>query len=301
MRRLDWIVIILLVIGAIGSKLADFGAQIPETANPRRPNVEFFTPKLWDAETKAWLAKGPTPQKSEFPWSPGLPKEGLIEDKGTKSSSVGSAFSVSTRGVWLTAKHVVEGCSKTVIQIGEKKALLVRRIVLHPKADVAVLMTKNAPLEFPVARSLAGARDAFNIGFPKGQPGAVHSSYLGKLTMRHVRSGQRGGGYREQVNAWAERSRVPARDGSLGGLSGGAVLDDQGRVIGVVQAESARRGRIMTAKPSTIQEVFTYANLSIPTTGSQATDPDLTKDSYPKTARRLITTLRISKVYCSVK
>jgi len=300
MRRLDWIVIILLIIGAIGSKLVDFGSFVPENANPRRPSVELFTPKLWDKETKAWLAKGPATQKSNLPWITSLPKEGFIEDKGAKKSSTGSAFSVSNRGVWLTARHVAEGCDKAVIQVGEKKALGVKRTVLHPNADVAILITRNAPPEFPVAARLEGARDAFNIGFPKGQPGAVHSRLIGEMTLRHVRRGQRNGGYRERVNAWAERSRVPARDGSLGGLSGGAVLDEHGRVIGVVQAESARRGRIMTAKPSTIAEAFSYAKVSIPASGIGPAEPELTKDSYPMTARRLITTLRIAKVYCRV-
>jgi hypothetical protein len=41
----------------------------------------------------------------------------------------------------------------------------------------------------------------------------------------------RGGEYREVVNAWSEKSRVPARTGSLGGISGGVVLDGSDRLL----------------------------------------------------------------------
>ncbi len=45
-------------------------------------------------------------------------------------------------------------------------------------------------------------------------------------------------GFRERVHTWTEQSRIPNRSGSLVGISGGAVMDDQGNIIGIVQAES---------------------------------------------------------------
>jgi len=300
MRRLDWIVIFVLIIGAIASKAVDFGAKVPDNANPRRPGIQHFSPDLWDAETAAWMSQSPAPQKPQ-PLAGGLPREGLIEDDGKPQSSVGSAFSVSRQGVWLTARHVAEGCSKTAIQSATKKYLRVNKTILHPNADVALLLTNGGPKELILADQMSSGRDGYNIGFPTGQPGAVHARFIGEMTLRHADRRQRQKGYRERVNAWAERSRIPDRSGSLGGLSGGAVLDDQGRVIGIVQAESSRRGRIMTAQPATIKDMFGRANMSYPQSGNKTSGLTLSKDSYPRTARDLITSVRIAKVYCLVE
>ena len=300
MRRLDWIVIFVLIIGAIASKAVDFGAKVPDNTNPRRPGVQHFSPDLWDAETQAWMSQSPASQKPQA-FAGGLPREGLIEDGGKPQSSVGSAFSVSRQGVWLTARHVVESCSKTAIQTAKKQYLRVSKTVLHPNADVALLLTNGGSKELVLANQMSSGRDGYNVGFPTGQPGAVHARFIGEMTLRHTDSGQRQKGYRERVNAWAERSRIPDRSGSLGGLSGGAVLDEQGRVIGIVQAESRRRGRIMTAQPSTIKDMFRIANMTYPQSARTASDLTLSEDSYPRTARDLITSVRIAKVYCLVE
>jgi serine protease Do len=299
MRRLDWIVVIVLIIGAIASKLADFGSKVPDTANPRRPSVQHFSPDLWDDETEIWLSEGPARQKfSRFAGN--LPNEALIEDNSEHKSSVGSAFSVSRKGVWLTARHVAEGCTKTAIQTGRKKYVKIKKVILHPEADVAILLTNGGPKELKLAKQMSASRDGFNVGFPTGQPGAVHARYIGEMTLRHINRQQRRKGYRERVNAWAEQSRIPDRSGSLGGLSGGAVLDQQGQVIGIVQAEAARRGRIMTARPATIADMFRRANITYPSSAEPATGLNLDKDGYPGTARDLIKSVRVAKVFCLV-
>jgi len=300
MRRLDWIVVFLLIFGVIASKVADFGARVPDNVNPRRPGVQHFSPDLWDDETRAWLSQGPAPQQPQ-PFAGGLPREGLIEDSGPPSSSVGSAFSVSPRGVWLTARHVADGCSKTAIQTARKQYLRVNKTFLHPNADVAILFTRGGPEALPLAGRIDSGRDGYDIGFPTGQPGAVHTRYIGEMTLRHMDRRQRRNGYREQVNAWVERSRIPDRSGSLGGLSGGAVLDERGRVIGIVQAESARRGRVMTAQPATIKDIFRLAGTDYPSSGGRPQGMTLSEDSYPRAARDLITSARIAKVFCLVE
>ena len=63
----------------------------------------------------------------------------------------------------------------------------------------------------------------------------------------------------EPVVAWAERRRRPAGLRNLGGLSGGPALDGAGRVVGVLVAESRRRGRLYTAAPASINQLVTGA------------------------------------------
>jgi hypothetical protein len=49
--------------------------------------------------------------------------------------------------------------------------------------------------------------------------------------------------------AWAERGRFPDFSGSLGGISGGPIFDARGYLVGVVVAETPRRGRFDTIAP----------------------------------------------------
>ena len=295
MRRFDWLLLVVLIAVAIGGKVADFGADVPRTENPRRPSPENFTPGIWDAETRDWLTEGPETARNEIPSAAPLPDEGVIEGGGERRSSTGSAFIVNDKGYWLTARHVAEGCDVTFILIGPKQGLKVQRVVLHPNADAALLITRGGPGALPLgATSVRRRADAYAIGFPKGRPGALHARYLGEMTIRH-----RGrNGYRERVNAWSERSRIPGRFGSLGGLSGGAVLDGDGRVIGIVQSESRRRGRIMTARPETLREVFNQAGVGAGVEAAAA--GELTAEAYPTTARTLITSRRVALVICRV-
>jgi len=266
----------------------------PRHDNPRRPSPENFTPRAWDAETRSWLTAWPKSQRNEIPDGVGLPREGVILGSDKRQSSTGTAFSINGTGLWLTARHVAEGCDVTWLQIAPKKGLKVERTVLHPKADVAVLETRGGPDGLPLETAdMPRRQDSFHVGFPKGQPGAVHSRYLGEMVMRH-----RGrGGFREMVNVWSELSRIPGRFGSLGGLSGGAVLDNAGRIVGVVEAESQRRGRIMTAQPATLREVLNLAQVAART---DAAPLAIDTGDYPTAARRLITTLRIVRVICRV-
>ena len=299
MRRIDWIMIVSLVVLALGGKLANFGEgsinpQTPQ--NPRRPSPQVFSDKFWGAETQNWLSQNPTKSRKGNSTFAQLPKVGTIQQNTERASSVGSAFSISKRGLWLTVKHVVTGCDKAYVQTGNKKVLNITNIDFHPNADIALLTTRGAPAPLNLLKSYKNLNHAFSIGFPNGQPGAVHARYIGEMTIHH-----RGhNGFRERVHAWTEQSRIPNRSGSLGGISGGAVMDDQGNIVGIVQAESRRRGRIMTAKPETIQNFLQMTSTHIPASSTERFEFSLSPDGYPKTARELIIGLRVAKVLCLV-
>ncbi len=297
MRKLDWVALLLVVAVAIGGKILGGDESVPENYSPRRPNPELFEPKIWDAETRAWLQGGAQTKRpgtrSVFP----IPREGIIKEIGLRGSSTGSAFSVSSEGYWLTARHVAEGCDQVYIQTGPGEGVRVVRTAIHPQADVALLITDGAPEGLLVAASRMGKRDSFSVGFPKGGPGAVHGRFLGEMTMRHT--GRQA--YRERVYAWSIVSEIPRRFVSLGGLSGGAVIDDAGRVVGIVQAESPRRGRFMTARPETVQKMFELAGVNVPVISEPASKAGISAANYGSIARELITTLRVAKVLCKVQ
>jgi S1-C subfamily serine protease len=297
MRKFDWIALLLVVIVAIGGKFQSDSGSVPENHSQRRPDSGLFEPQHWDAETVAWLEEGAQEKRSETAFVLTIPKEGTIKNDTRKGSSTGSAVSISSDGYWLTARHVVEGCDQTYLRSGERRVIRIARIVVHPRADVARLFTDGAPEGVPVAASLEAIGDTFSIGFPKGAPGAVHGRFLGEMTMRHTGSGR----YRERVYAWSILSEIPRRFASLGGLSGGAVIDGAGRIVGVVQSEAPRRGRFMTARPKTYRELFELAEIDVPMVSGPASEVAVSAANYGAVARALITTLRVAKVLCIVK
>jgi hypothetical protein len=128
------------------------------------------------------------------------------------------------------------------------------------------------------------------MGFPQGQPGEAASRLIGRerLVARgryHVE---------EPVLAWAEVGRTAGLFGTLAGMSGGPVLDAQGRVIGITVAESARRGRIYTAAPSSILSLLKMERIA------PAGEPvgRLSLTNYGPAADKLRRSLEVAQVVC---
>ena len=205
--------------------------------------------------------------------------------------SSGTAFSIAREGVWVTARHVVEGCRRPAIMVGGGRAVAAD-VRLAPRADVAVLLTSGGPPAVPVAigQPLREGQRAFHPGYPQARAGEVTSRLLGRETLKVRGRGQRD----EPVLAWAEVGRTDGLGGTLAGLSGAPVLDRQGRAVGVTIAESPRRGRIYTTAPDTFGPAVR---------GVQKADEPLeghvvTVDNYGLVADELRRELRVAQVVC---
>lgn len=203
----------------------------------------------------------------------------------------GTAFSIAGDGRWVTARHVVEGCRRPALDIGGGRAVAAD-VRLAPKADVALLLTQGGPPALPLAvdKPLRRGQRAFHPGYPQGKPGEVTSRLLGREMLK-----VRGRGARDEpVLAWAEVGRTDGLKGSLSGLSGGPVLDREGRVVGVTIAESPRRGRIYTTAPDTLGPAIR---------GEQRADErtlgePITVENYGRVADTLRRDLRVAQVIC---
>lgn len=205
--------------------------------------------------------------------------------------SSGTAFSIAGRGRWVTARHVVEGCRKPALVVGEGRAVAAD-VRLAPRADVALLITDGGPAALPVAveAPLRKGQRAFHPGFPQGRPGEVATRLLGRETLKVFGRGARD----EPVLAWAEVGRTNGLEGKLSGLSGAPALDAQGRVVAVTIAEAPRRGRIYTTAPETLGPAIR---------GQQGSDDDargqaITTESYGQVSNRLRRDLRVAQVVC---
>ena len=94
--------------------------------------------------------------------------------------------------------------------------------------------------------------------------------------------------------AWAEQGRTSGLRGSLAGISGGPALAANGQVIGVTIAESARRGRIYTAAPSSILRLLRVEQVE----AQGAPAPRLTADNYGQESDDLRRGLSVAQVVC---
>lgn len=219
--------------------------------------------------------------------------EVIIELGEAAHSSVGTGFIVGD-GVWLTARHVVDGCDDVGLLLFGNQGVRADAVALDADADLAVLAInlKRQPLKLDLDAAARRVGEAgFLVGFPAGRPGEVAARLLGRETLL-VR-----GRYtqRSSALAWAPIP-VPGAPAALAGISGGPVLSAQGAAIGVVVAEAPRRGRIYTAAPDTVETALTRAKARLPSrlAGEGALDARVIAD----VADRLRADLRVAKVVC---
>ena len=236
----------------------------------------------------------PVPGEEGVPLGPASPFDPsvVVEVPGQTQPGSGTAFSVADNGVWLTARHVVEGCGRTALVVAEGRGVAVK-VSIDPAGDAAVLTTDGGAPAMPLGfdRPLRRGDLAFHPGFPQAKPGEIASRLLGRENLV-----VRGRGARtESVLVWAEVGRTDGLKGTLAGLSGAPALDSSGRVIGVTIAEAPRRGRIYTTAPETVQGAFRAAGRQ---PASYAVGEPIDAQNYGRVADSLRRDLRVAQVVC---
>lgn len=177
--------------------------------------------------------------------------EQVLIQAASPRDGVGTAFAISEEGFWLTARHVVDGCKNVGLFVRTGEYVRAEEVVIDDTFDLALIRTKHAPspVQLNLSDDLRIGIEGFHVGFPQGKPGEAAAKLQSRSNL--VTSGRYKN--RESVLTWAELGRTRGLGGSLGGISGGPVYDQDGAVRGVVLAESPRRGRIYSAAPDTIK------------------------------------------------
>jgi S1-C subfamily serine protease len=215
----------------------------------------------------------------------------VVEVSGKTEPGAGTAFSIAASGTWVTARHVVEGCSRAAIVVAPGRGVAAQ-VTIDPEAETAILTTDGGaqPLPLGLTAGLRRGEQAFHIGFPQGRPGEASSRLIGRENL--VVQGR--GARTEPVLVWAETGRTDGLKGSLGGLSGAPALDDQGRVVGVTIAEAPRRGRIYTTSPETTARTLAAGGRPLAAAAGGAISPE----NYGRVADDLRRNLRVAQVVC---
>lgn len=217
----------------------------------------------------------------------------VLVEVGPVASGMGSAFAISPDGWWLTARHVVDGCEAVGLIVSRGAAARVVDVKRALFADIALLKTESAPTALAIdtsERSFQIGQRAFHIGFPQGRPGEAYSRLIGRETL--IARGRYD--IEEPVLAWAELGRTSGLRGSLAGISGGPALASNGQVIGITVAESARRGRIYTAAPSSILRLLRVEQVN----AQGAPAERLTPDNYGQASDDMRRNLAVAQVVC---
>lgn len=257
----------------------------PEEGN-RRPSPNTPSPEEQAEAPPAPRRSGPLPSLGSV----------TVEIPALRQSGSGTAFSLDSDGVWVTARHVIDACDRVGIQTRRNNAIPAKKVTMHPDADMAVIETEWAGPDIGFSQAtMATGSEGFHVGYPRGVPGDVHSRLIGRSTLKTVGRYQ----LREPVLVWAEGQRFPDFSGSLGGLSGGPVFNASGSVVGVTVAESARRGRIISTDPNNFRPMWRRARV-VPVSA-----PD-TKESFdlktlPDVGHDLRSTLTVARVICLVE
>ena len=217
----------------------------------------------------------------------------VLVEVGPVSSGLGSAFAISEEGWWLTARHVVDGCERVGLIVSRGAAARVTEVKRALFADIALLKTDSAPTALALdtsERQFQVGQRAFHVGFPQGRPGEAYSRLIGRETL--IARGRYD--VEEPVLAWAEIGRTSGVRGSLAGISGGPTFAGNGQVIGVTIAESARRGRIYTAAPTSILRLLRVEQVD----AEGEPGPRLTPDNYGQESDDLRRALAVAQVVC---
>lgn len=220
--------------------------------------------------------------------------ERILVQVSSPRDGAGTAFAVNNTGSWLTARHVVDGCSTVALLIGQNTYTPAQQVKISNQSDLALLETNltTLPVTLDTTADLRLGSAGFHIGYPQGRPGEVSSRLMSRS--RLISRGRRQGV--EPVLAWAETGRTRGLLGSLAGLSGAPVYDSNGLVRGVVVAESARRGRIYTSAPEAIASFVSIAEVDLDGMPPRAFET-ATYGSEADYARR---NLQVVKIACDV-
>ncbi|MEM1151260.1 MAG: serine protease, partial [Pseudomonadota bacterium] len=272
-RRLD-ILIYILVLGTVLWVLTSAGSEDANTPEPLPDHFERDGPML--------------PNASVF-------DERVLVQVDEPQNGLGTAFAINRSGDWLTARHVVEGCDRVSILVAPQSYVPVASVRVAETSDLALLSTGRSPRSaaLNLGEDLRVGEYGFHVGYPNGRPGEVASRLLARS--RLISRGERQSD--EPVLAWAEVGRTRGLNGALGGLSGGPVFDAEGRVRGVIVAESPRRGRIYTADPNSIRAFLD--DVGVETSEPSRIQP-ISVSNYGERADLARNSLQVVKVACEV-
>jgi S1-C subfamily serine protease len=290
MRIPDWVVYAVVLAVIVGTLFSSGAGKHDDPFRAPRETVDASLPPprtLPRPDIDTGDIGDTLPQAHPF-------DERVLVQVGDAEDGIGTAFAINEAGAWLTARHVVDGCTRVGLAVGAGRMVRVDEVRTSEDSDLALLITDRAPvaLKLDLDRELHLGEPGFHVGFPQGMSGEAVSILEQRSNL--VTRGRYA--MEEPVLAWSEKGRSEGIEGTLSGMSGGPVFDADGAVVGVTVAESPRRGRIYTASPDSMRKFLDAQGLVAP--GADARP--ISTSSYAAEADRLRDARAVVKVLCRV-
>lgn len=170
------------------------------------------------------------------------------------SQSLGSGVIVGADGLIITNNHVVEGADQILVALADRREFKAKVLFADPRLDLALLKVDTAGASLPVIRMADSDRvEVGDVTVAIGNPFGVGQTVTTGIVSAVARTGI-------GVSDWQFFIQTDAAINP--GNSGGALLDAQGRLIGVPTAIYSRGGGsngIGFAIPSKMVRVFLTA------------------------------------------
>lgn len=174
-------------------------------------------------------------------------------------ASAGSGFILETDGVIVTNEHVIHNADVVRVTLANKRRLFARVVAADARSDIALLQvdaTDLEPLELAPAEHLKPGQVVIALGNPLGTGGdGQPAATFGRIARLNARLSP-------DLDADNDRfydNLIQSTATTLPGSSGGPLLDEQGRAVGIntamgISADASRQfGFAIPLSPRTRQ------------------------------------------------
>jgi S1-C subfamily serine protease len=174
----------------------------------------------------------------------------------------GTAFAVTDEGDYITAQHVVSGCSTTYVKYFGNwvKADYIKK---HQNSDLALVHISEDTNPVRISLQDGQAQIVKMVGFP-GKTGDKFYENVARyvVTTNFIATGLFN--VKGAADIWAVEDNEQKKEhitGKYQGMSGGPILDMDDYVAGVIVAESGNDPLIATMMPNDILDLLTNKQL----------------------------------------